>query len=91
MAWRDFTPINGHTLGPGERLLIRRGSIINQELGRLDGLVGRLIELSKIEHRHAVFDRRNVSVADIVADALASFDAVKVGSEVELCVKMEKN
>ncbi len=64
-------------------------SIINQELGRLDGLVGRLIELSKIEHRHAVFDRRNVTVADIVADALASFDAVRVGSEVELCVKLE--
>jgi two-component system, OmpR family, phosphate regulon sensor histidine kinase PhoR len=64
-------------------------SIINQELGRLDGLVGRLIELSKIEHRHAVFDRRNVTVADIVADALASFEAIKVGSEVELCVKLE--
>ncbi len=64
-------------------------SIINRELGRLDGLVGRLIELSKIEHRHAVFDRRNVTVADIVADALASFEAVKVGSEVELCVKVE--
>ena len=31
-AWRDFTPINGRTLGPGERLLIRRGSVINQEL-----------------------------------------------------------
>ncbi len=31
-AWQDFTPINGKTLGPGERLLIRRGSVINQEL-----------------------------------------------------------
>ncbi len=31
-AWRDFTPINGRTLGPGERLLIRRGSVLNQEL-----------------------------------------------------------
>jgi hypothetical protein len=31
-AWRDFTRLNGRTLGPGERLLIRRGSIINQEL-----------------------------------------------------------
>ena len=31
-AWKDFTPINGKTLGPGERLLIRRGSVINQEL-----------------------------------------------------------
>ncbi|NLX98913.1 MAG: hypothetical protein GXY83_22435 [Rhodopirellula sp.] len=30
--WKDFTNINGRTLGPGERLLIRRGSVLNQEL-----------------------------------------------------------
>jgi hypothetical protein len=30
--WRDFTNINGKTLGPGERLLIRRGSVVTQEL-----------------------------------------------------------
>ena len=31
-AWRDFTNVNGKTLGAGDRLLIRRGSVINQEL-----------------------------------------------------------
>ncbi|MBT4817715.1 MAG: hypothetical protein HON70_18560, partial [Lentisphaerae bacterium] len=31
-AWQDFANINGKTLGPGEKLLIRRGSVINQEL-----------------------------------------------------------
>ncbi|MDD2599778.1 MAG: LamG domain-containing protein [Kiritimatiellae bacterium] len=31
-AWKDFTLVNGRTLGPGEQLLIRRGSVINQEL-----------------------------------------------------------
>lgn len=31
-AWKDFTPINGRTLGPGEKLLIRRGTTLNQEL-----------------------------------------------------------
>ena len=31
-AWQDFAHINGKTLGPGEKLLIRRGSVINQEL-----------------------------------------------------------
>ena len=30
--WRDFTNINGKTLGPGERLLVKRGSVVNQEL-----------------------------------------------------------
>jgi hypothetical protein len=31
-AWQDFTNVNGKVLGPGDRLLIRRGSVINQEL-----------------------------------------------------------
>ncbi len=31
-AWADFSPINGKTLQAGERLLIKRGSVINQEL-----------------------------------------------------------
>ena len=30
--WQDFTPVNARTLGPGERLLVRRGSVLNQEL-----------------------------------------------------------
>ncbi len=30
--WQDFTNVNARTLGPGERLLIRRGSVLNQEL-----------------------------------------------------------
>jgi two-component system, OmpR family, phosphate regulon sensor histidine kinase PhoR len=64
-------------------------TVINQELGRLDGLVGKLIELSKIEHRHAAFVHRPVGVSDIVADALAAFDAVRVGSEVELQVRLD--
>jgi two-component system phosphate regulon sensor histidine kinase PhoR len=59
-------------------------TVIDQELVRLDGLVGRLIELSKIEHRHAVFDRSPVKVSDIVSDALASFEAIKVGEQVDL-------
>ncbi|HEY3319573.1 MAG TPA: LamG-like jellyroll fold domain-containing protein [Planctomycetota bacterium] len=30
--WKDFTNIKGRVLGPGEKLLLRRGSIFNQEL-----------------------------------------------------------
>jgi hypothetical protein len=30
--WKDFTNVNGRVLGPGQRLLLRRGSIFNQEL-----------------------------------------------------------
>jgi two-component system phosphate regulon sensor histidine kinase PhoR len=64
-------------------------AIIDQEIGRLDGLVARLIELSKIEHRYAAFERRTVRVSDIVADALAAFEAIKVGGHVELNVQVE--
>jgi len=66
-------------------------AIIDQELARLDGLVAKLIELSKIEHHEAAFDRRVVSVSDVVTDALAAFEAVKVGVDVELVVKLEPN
>jgi len=66
-------------------------AVIHQELARLDGLVGKLIELSKIESRHAAFDRRAISVADIVKDALAAFEAVRFGAEVDLQVEVEPN
>jgi len=64
-------------------------AIIHQEIGRLDGLVGRLIELSKIEHQHAVFDRREVQISEVVSDALAVFEALKVGGAVDLQVRVE--
>jgi signal transduction histidine kinase len=64
-------------------------TVINQELARLDGMVGKLIELSKIESRHAAFERRVVAVADIVSDALAAFEAVRFGSDVTLNVTVE--
>jgi two-component system phosphate regulon sensor histidine kinase PhoR len=64
-------------------------AVIHQELARLDGLVGKLIELSKIESRHTVFDRRAVAVADLVDDALKSFEAVRFGGDVELKVEVQ--
>jgi len=64
-------------------------TVINQELARLDGMVGKLIELSKIESRHAAFERRVVAVADVVNDALAAFEAVRFGSDVTLKVTVE--
>jgi two-component system phosphate regulon sensor histidine kinase PhoR len=64
-------------------------TVITEELGRLDGLVGKLIELSKIESRHTAFDRRAVPVGAIVDDALASFETIQFSSEVELRVHVE--
>lgn len=58
-------------------------AIVHQELTRLDGLVGKLIELSKIESRPTAFDRYPVRVSDFVGDALTAFEAMKIGGEAE--------
>lgn len=59
-------------------------AIVHQELTRLDGLVGKLIELSKIESRRTEFERHPVRVADFVGDALTAFEAMKIGGEAEV-------
>jgi two-component system, OmpR family, phosphate regulon sensor histidine kinase PhoR len=64
-------------------------AIVHQELGRLDGLVGKLSMLSKIESRHTAFDRRPVAVSDIVNEALAALDAVRLGAEGGLQVSIQ--
>jgi len=64
-------------------------AIMHQELTRLDGLVGKLIDLSKMEARHGEFDRQPVTVADLVADALASFEAVKIGGVAEVRTNLD--
>jgi two-component system phosphate regulon sensor histidine kinase PhoR len=64
-------------------------NVIHQELTRLDGLVGKLFTLSKIESPHAAFERHVVPVAEIVDESLAAFGAIRFGSEVDLAVKVE--
>jgi two-component system, OmpR family, phosphate regulon sensor histidine kinase PhoR len=66
-------------------------TVIDRELGRLDGLLGKLIELSKLEHGQAMFHREVVKVADVVSDALAVFEALKMDAQVDLQVKVEPN
>jgi two-component system phosphate regulon sensor histidine kinase PhoR len=64
-------------------------TVINQELTRLDSLVGKLIELSKIESHHAAFDRRPVAVADVINDALAAFETIKFGGAADVQVHLQ--
>lgn len=70
-------------------------SIINRELGRLDGLVGRLIELSKLESRHAVFDRQPVAIGDVVDDALATLKTIDLAADpdaqVDVDIRVDRN
>ncbi|HVZ85828.1 MAG TPA: ATP-binding protein [Polyangia bacterium] len=64
-------------------------AVVHQELTRLDGLVGKLIELSKFESRYAGFDRHPVRVTDLVGDALASFEAVKFGGDADIHTELD--
>jgi two-component system phosphate regulon sensor histidine kinase PhoR len=59
-------------------------AIVHQELTRLDGLVGNLIQLSKVESRRAVLELSPVRVADVVADALAAFGAMTLGTSAQV-------
>ena len=59
-------------------------AIVHQELTRLDGLVGNLIQLSKIESRPAALERSPVRVDDVVGDALAAFEAMKLGGDAQV-------
>jgi len=64
-------------------------TVIHQELARLDGLVGKLFTLSKIESSHAAFERHTVPVSTIIDEALVAFEAIRFGGEVDLRVKVE--
>ena len=68
-------------------------SIIDRELGRLDGLVGRLIELSKLESRHTVFDRRPVAVGDVIDDAMATLKTMDLatGTDIKVNVRVDRS
>ncbi len=63
--------------------------ILDREMKRLDGLVNRLIELSRIESGRHAFRPERVSVDEVVDSALVAFDAATLGEEVEVDVELE--
>jgi len=64
-------------------------AIIDQELVRLDDLVGKLIELSKIESRRDAFERREVAVGEIVDDALATLKTIDLSTVTRVDVQVD--
>ncbi len=64
-AWKDFANINGRTLQAGERLLIKRGSVINQELRvGAQGTSNRWVEIGAYGEGARPMIRRNWDIAD---------------------------
>jgi two-component system phosphate regulon sensor histidine kinase PhoR len=58
--------------------------LLNREVDRLRGLVGRLLDLSRIEAGQAHFAMKPVAVADIVNDAVAALAAASLPDPVDI-------
>ncbi len=63
--------------------------LLGAEVGRLDTLVGRLMELTRLETGAHVFERARVDVADLVHDAIAAFDAATLSCPTPVAVDLE--
>jgi two-component system phosphate regulon sensor histidine kinase PhoR len=76
----------GRVSGPErERCL----TIIDQELVRLDDLVGKLINLSKIESRREAFEWQTVAVADVVTDAVGTLKTMDLSTDMPVDVQVD--
>jgi two-component system phosphate regulon sensor histidine kinase PhoR len=64
-------------------------TVIHQELDRLNGLVDKLLTLSKIESERSAFERRLVSVSEIIDKALVALEALRLGSDVQVRVDVQ--
>jgi two-component system phosphate regulon sensor histidine kinase PhoR len=63
--------------------------LLSQEVQRLQGLVTRVIELSRIETGHHAFQRKPVSIADVVDDATQALRAASLGDPEPLHVDVD--
>jgi two-component system phosphate regulon sensor histidine kinase PhoR len=63
--------------------------LLETEVARMDTLVGRLLELSRLESGAHIFERARVEVAEIVREAQAAFDAATLSCPTGLAVELE--
>jgi two-component system phosphate regulon sensor histidine kinase PhoR len=64
-------------------------ALVHQELARLDGLVSRLLELSRLESGRHPFEQRAVPVRAVLDEAVAAFQAATIGSPATVDVTIE--
>lgn len=63
--------------------------LLQREVERLDGLVRRVIELSRIESRGRAFQKDALRLADVVQDAIAAFDAATLNDPVPIPLEVD--
>jgi signal transduction histidine kinase len=74
-------------LSPDEQTKVL--GLLGGEVGRLEQLVNRLVELSRMESGAHVFERAHVQVADLARDAIAAFDAATLGRPTPVTIDLE--
>jgi len=74
---------------PAERIKCLK--VLHQEMGRLDDLVGRLIELSRLESGGQPFEMVTTPLQDVVDSAVTAFDAINLHENGELELDVTPN
>jgi two-component system phosphate regulon sensor histidine kinase PhoR len=64
-------------------------SLLDQEVRRLDLLLERLLQLSRLQARRQQFDRAPVRLADVLRDALTAFDAATLTCKAQVALELE--
>jgi two-component system phosphate regulon sensor histidine kinase PhoR len=63
--------------------------LLDQEVRRLDLLLERLLQLSRLQSRRQRFDRAPVRMTDVVRDALCTFDAATLTARAQVEVELD--
>lgn len=63
-------------------------SLLAQETDRLESLVGRVLELSRLESGSHIYAKERVDVHDLVREAIAAFDACTLTNPTHIAVKI---
>jgi two-component system, OmpR family, phosphate regulon sensor histidine kinase PhoR len=65
--------------------------LLGRETDRLEKLVARVLELSRMESGAHSFHKAEVDIADVVADAIAAFDAATLSEPLAIATVLEPN
>ena len=63
--------------------------LLDQEIRRLDSLLERLLQLSRLQMHRRQFERTTVRIGEVVSDALKAFDAATLADRAEVEVTLD--
>ena len=81
--------LKGNRLADAERDQVL--SLLARETDRLDELVGRVLELSRLESGSHVYARERVDIREMIEESVAAFDALTLTNPTKITVDIEPN